>query len=69
MKSLNKTKRIALFGLGEAGSLIAADLQIAGFNITAYDPKSVITPLGITRAKTDTQAEKDSEVVKAITEG
>lgn len=69
MKSLNKTKRIALFGLGEAGSLIAADLQIAGFNITAYDPKSVITPLGITRAKTASQAVTDADVVMAITAG
>ena len=39
-----KSKKIALFGLGEAGSLVAIDMQNAGLNITAYDPKHVATP-------------------------
>jgi len=41
--------RICLFGLGEAGSLLADDLVGAGAEVTAYDPAEVATPDGVTR--------------------
>lgn len=41
--------QVCLFGLGEAGSLLAADLVEAGADVTAYDPAEVATPIGVTR--------------------
>ena len=40
---------IGIFGLGEAGSLIATDLAAAGVEILAYDPADVATPSGVIR--------------------
>jgi 3-hydroxyisobutyrate dehydrogenase-like beta-hydroxyacid dehydrogenase len=39
--------RITVFGLGEAGSLIAADLVAAGQDVCGYDPADVVTPAGV----------------------
>jgi 3-hydroxyisobutyrate dehydrogenase-like beta-hydroxyacid dehydrogenase len=41
--------KIAVFGLGEAGSLIARDLAYAGVQVMAYDPADVVTPDGVRR--------------------
>lgn len=41
--------RICVFGLGEAGSEIAAGLVEAGTVVHAYDPKPVATPPGVSR--------------------
>ena len=43
--------RIALLGLGEAGSAIAGDLVAAAADVRGYDPKVAI-PDGVT-ARTD----------------
>jgi 3-hydroxyisobutyrate dehydrogenase-like beta-hydroxyacid dehydrogenase len=40
---------VAVFGLGEAGSHIAADLAAAGACVHGYDPGPVRTPQGVTR--------------------
>ena len=64
-----KNKKIALFGLGEAGSLIAIDMHKAGLNITAYDPKQVATPAGINRAQTASEAATGADMVIALTAG
>lgn len=40
---------VAVFGLGEAGSAIAADLAAAGATVHGFDPASVPTPPGIRR--------------------
>lgn len=40
---------MCLFGLGEAGSLLADDLVKAGADVTAYDPADVPTPTGVNR--------------------
>jgi 3-hydroxyisobutyrate dehydrogenase-like beta-hydroxyacid dehydrogenase len=64
-----KIKKIALFGLGEAGSLVAIDMQKAGLNITAYDPKNVATPAGVDRVQTPSEAVTDADVVVALTAG
>ncbi|MEL6985200.1 MAG: NAD(P)-binding domain-containing protein, partial [Actinomycetota bacterium] len=41
--------QVCLFGLGEAGSLLATDLVRAGASVSAYDPAEVATPAGVTR--------------------
>ena len=43
------TARITVFGLGEAGSLIAADLAAAGITVNGYDPAPAPTPRGVMR--------------------
>ena len=64
-----KNKKIALFGLGEAGSIIAIDMHKAGLNITAYDPKQVVIPEGINRAQTASEAATGADMVIALTAG
>ncbi|MDA9565974.1 NAD(P)-binding domain-containing protein, partial [Porticoccaceae bacterium] len=64
-----KSKKIALFGLGEAGSLVAIDMQKAGLNIMAYDPKPVATPASVDRVQTPSEAVTDADVVIALTAG
>lgn len=59
--------RITLFGLGEAGSLIAADLAGAGAEVHAYDPADVATPSGVTRHEGPETAVKGSALVLAAT--
>jgi 3-hydroxyisobutyrate dehydrogenase-like beta-hydroxyacid dehydrogenase len=61
--------RIGVFGLGEAGSLIAADLAATGMKITGYDPAGVITPAGVTRVDQPAAAVTDAEIVIALTAG
>lgn len=41
--------KIGVFGLGEAGSLIATDLALAGHEVHAFDPANIPTPQGVTR--------------------
>ena len=61
--------KIGVFGLGEAGSLIAADLAAAGQEVTGFDPADVETPAGVTRVANPTGAVLDAEVVIALTAG
>ena len=58
--------RIAIFGLGEAGSLFAADLAAAGAKVQAYDPKSVPTPAGVIRFDNPVAAVDSAEVVLSL---
>ena len=46
------TVRIALLGLGEAGSEIAADLVAAGADVRGYDPKASRSDRRASRAAT-----------------
>ena len=39
--------KVAVFGLGEAGSLISADLAAAGVEARGYDPADVADPEGV----------------------
>jgi 3-hydroxyisobutyrate dehydrogenase len=41
--------RVAVLGIGEAGSLFAADLVASGATVAAYDPAPVRTPPGVDR--------------------
>lgn len=59
--------RVTVFGLGEAGSLIAADLAEAGAEVHGYDPADVDTPDGIVRHTMPGPAVKESMLVVAVT--
>jgi 3-hydroxyisobutyrate dehydrogenase-like beta-hydroxyacid dehydrogenase len=59
--------RITVFGLGEAGSVIAADLAKAGSEVHGYDPAPVPTPEGVICHDTPGPAVDGSEIVLAIT--
>ncbi|NMO91723.1 DUF1932 domain-containing protein [Actinomycetospora sp. TBRC 11914] len=57
--------RVALLGLGEAGSDIAADLVAAGADVRGYDPK--VTPAGgITARADEADAVRDAELVLSV---
>jgi 3-hydroxyisobutyrate dehydrogenase-like beta-hydroxyacid dehydrogenase len=59
--------RVTVFGLGEAGSLIASDLARAGMAVHGYDPAPVATPDGITRHDYPGPAATGSGLVLALT--
>jgi 3-hydroxyisobutyrate dehydrogenase-like beta-hydroxyacid dehydrogenase len=59
--------RAAVFGLGEAGSLISADLAAAGVDVRGFDPAPVATPPGVDRHADPTSAVAGAEVVIALT--
>ena len=56
------TIRIALLGLGEAGSAIAADLVAAGADVRGYDPK-VSAPDGVSDRADEADAVRDADLV------
>lgn len=58
---------ITIFGLGEAGSLLAADLVSAGVDVKGYDPAEVKTPVGVKRFTNPVDATDGSDVVLGIT--
>jgi 3-hydroxyisobutyrate dehydrogenase-like beta-hydroxyacid dehydrogenase len=61
--------RVAVLGLGEAGSMIGSDLARAGDEVRGYDPARVPTPLGVKRhARPHTAADR-CELVSAVTPG
>lgn len=59
--------RVTVFGLGEAGSEIAADLASAGADVHGYDPADVATPADVTRHATPAEAVEGSRLVLAVT--
>lgn len=59
--------RFAVFGLGEAGSLIAADLAATGAEVHGYDPADVATPYGVTRHETPQSSVRDVDAVISVT--
>ena len=59
--------RITVFGLGEAGSLFAADLAAIGMIVQAYDPKPLPTPAGVIRFDDPVAAVNGAEVVMSLT--
>jgi 3-hydroxyisobutyrate dehydrogenase-like beta-hydroxyacid dehydrogenase len=59
--------RIAVFGLGEAGAAIGADLVAAGAEVHGYDPADVATPAGIHRHPDPAPAVEHSDLVLALT--
>lgn len=61
--------KLAIFGLGEAGTLISKDLVAAGVAVTGFDPAPVETPAGVVRVKTPREAVDDADIVIAVTPG
>jgi len=65
----SKKIKIAVFGLGEAGSLIAADLVARGLQVSGYDPAAVKTPEQVKRVDQPAVAVADADFVIALTAG
>jgi 3-hydroxyisobutyrate dehydrogenase-like beta-hydroxyacid dehydrogenase len=59
------TDVIAVLGLGEAGSLIAADLAAAGAVVRGYDP-AVTAPAGITDTGSEAEAAAGAGLVLSV---
>lgn len=58
---------VALFGLGEAGSAISADLVAAGAEVRAYDPADVPDVDGVARLDDPSAAVIGADLVLAVT--
>lgn len=58
---------VGFFGLGEAGSLISADLVAAGAAVTGYDPAPQDTPPGVRRVADPRDAVSGAQLVMAAT--
>jgi 3-hydroxyisobutyrate dehydrogenase-like beta-hydroxyacid dehydrogenase len=57
--------RIALLGLGEAGSAIAAGLVGAGADVRGYDPR-VPAPRGVAPRRSEADAVRDADLVLSV---
>jgi 3-hydroxyisobutyrate dehydrogenase-like beta-hydroxyacid dehydrogenase len=57
--------RVALLGLGEAGSAIARDLVAAGADVRGYDP-DVVVPDGVTARTDEADAVRDADLVLSV---
>jgi len=62
-----KPEVVAIFGLGEAGAAIAADLAKAGVEVRGYDPAGVPTPDAVTRVDDPTAAVERADMVMGVT--
>lgn len=59
--------RVAIFGIGEAGSAIASDLAAATIEVTAFDPSDVATPDGVKRVGSPDEAVRGRHLILAVT--
>jgi 3-hydroxyisobutyrate dehydrogenase-like beta-hydroxyacid dehydrogenase len=59
--------QVCVFGLGEAGSLIARDLAALGVDVHGYDPADVETPEGVKRHDDPRAAANGADLVLGIT--
>jgi 3-hydroxyisobutyrate dehydrogenase-like beta-hydroxyacid dehydrogenase len=57
--------RVALLGLGEAGSAIARDLVDAGCDVRGYDPRSISVP-GVQPRGSEAAAVADADLVLSV---
>jgi 3-hydroxyisobutyrate dehydrogenase-like beta-hydroxyacid dehydrogenase len=65
MRAMSGPVRVAVLGLGEAGSEIARDLVAAGADVRGYDP--VVTPAdGVTPRADEADAVRDADVVVSV---
>jgi 3-hydroxyisobutyrate dehydrogenase-like beta-hydroxyacid dehydrogenase len=60
------TPRIAVLGLGEAGSAISRDLVAAGADVRGYDPRP-LTVDGVARRGSEAEAVADADLVLSLT--
>jgi 3-hydroxyisobutyrate dehydrogenase-like beta-hydroxyacid dehydrogenase len=61
-----RTVRIAILGLGEAGSEICRDLVAAGARVRAYDPVVPSVPPGADPATDEADAARDADIVLSV---
>ena len=59
--------KVAVLGLGEAGSALAADLARCGDEVHGYDPGSVSTPAGVERRDRPEMAVAGCSLILAVT--
>ena len=59
------TLRIAVLGLGEAGSEIARDLVAAGADVRGYDPKGILVD-GVQSRGSEAEAVADADLVLSV---
>ena len=59
------TTRLAVLGLGEAGSEIARDLVAAGAEVCGYDPLAIEVP-GVVSCRSEAEAGADVDVVLSV---
>jgi 3-hydroxyisobutyrate dehydrogenase-like beta-hydroxyacid dehydrogenase len=57
---------IAIIGLGEAGSAIAADLVAAGATVRGFDPAARELPAGVQRAEDERGAAADAKLILSV---
>ena len=58
---------VAVLGLGEAGSAIAADLSAAGAIVRGFDPRVPAASLGVIECDSDADACRGADVVMSLT--
>lgn len=58
---------VAVFGLGEAGGEISADLAAVGAVVRGFDPARVADPVGVTRTSTPAEAVAGADLVLSVT--
>lgn len=58
--------RIAVLGLGEAGSIYAAGFAATGAAVTGYDPVAAPLPEGVTRAASAAEAVRGADLVLSL---
>ena len=61
--------RVAVLGLGEAGSIYAADLAARGVAVTATDPVAPAAPAGVARTGSVAEAVRGADVVLSLVGG
>jgi 4-hydroxy-4-methyl-2-oxoglutarate aldolase len=59
--------KVAVLGLGEAGSLYAAEFLAHGWEVSAFDPADTTTPAGVTRCDDVADAVRHAELVLSLT--
>jgi 3-hydroxyisobutyrate dehydrogenase-like beta-hydroxyacid dehydrogenase len=59
--------KVAVLGLGEAGSLLAADLVLCGDDVAGYDPATTLSIEGVTRHESAASAVTGCGLVLAVT--
>lgn len=64
---MSRRPAFCVFGLGEAGSLLAGDLAAAGVEVHGYDPAEVATPEGVVRHHEPGAAVAPAGVVLGVT--
>jgi 3-hydroxyisobutyrate dehydrogenase-like beta-hydroxyacid dehydrogenase len=64
---MSRVARVCVFGLGEAGSIIAGELAAIGVEVHGYDPADVATPAGVSRPDDPRAAAEGADLVLGIT--